>query len=511
MEKKAIDHLEHLYKDELNSHEFKKVINNIDIMSFKLNDLQKPKKLSSKNSRNLNDNIPKVRNSLIFKHKPEKDSININLYKPKEEVDNNLFEYSHSDTTKKEEIVSGNNKFKKRNNMPLKLCKTFKNCGDNINNAQFLLFNKNNNKQSINPITKVSSKNCLSSNKRGSLLTSKKRKKSKDKEKISPIKNDKNEKDNMYILKTKKTYHKTNFSNNKLLSFPKINMISDFHNENENENKQSINNNNKYYKRSSNNIFSQFRQRAKSNYIRNFLKIHSNNHRKKTINEKSNPNKNKNYAEIIYDTDNEFENNILCLLDKSFKNKRNSALNTKKHRHYGTMEIYDDKFLKNFNNSLDDKQNMSNDIGKMSNSNSISIIQKTELNHCNLNNEDKEFDDEFLQVNSGNINLKYKQIPTQKVVSLDSKEKDNEEDNDNNINNNQHINKSNKSKKKKKVIIYNNINYFRNTQREEDNDAGSKTNKNNNNEDKNDSIDTYGKKNSKRCVTSFFNCCFLAD
>ena len=171
MEKKAIDHLEHLYKDELNSHEFKKVINNIDIMSFKLNDLQKPKKLSSKNSRNLNDNIPKVRNSLIFKNKPEKDSININLYKPKEEVDNNLFEYSHSDTTKKEEIVSGNNKFKKRNNMPLKLCKTFKNCGDNINNAQFLLFNKNNNKQSINPITKVSSKNCLSSNKRGSLLT----------------------------------------------------------------------------------------------------------------------------------------------------------------------------------------------------------------------------------------------------------------------------------------------------------------------------------------------------
>ena len=163
MEKKVIDHLEHLYKDELNSHEFKKANNNIDIMSFKLNDLPKQKKLSSKNSKNLNDNIPKVRNSLIFKNKPEKDSININLYKPKEEVDNNnLFEYSNSDTTKKEEIISGN-KFKKRNNMPLKLCKTFKNCGDNINNAQFLLFNKNNNKQSINPITKVSSKNCLSS------------------------------------------------------------------------------------------------------------------------------------------------------------------------------------------------------------------------------------------------------------------------------------------------------------------------------------------------------------
>ena len=38
MEKKAIDHLEEIYKDEINSHDIKKAINNVDIMSFKIKD-----------------------------------------------------------------------------------------------------------------------------------------------------------------------------------------------------------------------------------------------------------------------------------------------------------------------------------------------------------------------------------------------------------------------------------------------------------------------------------------
>ena len=170
MEKMAIEHLEELYKDELDSHDLKKAINNIDIMSFKLNGLQNNKKLSSKNSKFSKEK----RNTLIFKNKLKKDSFNINVFKPKEEIDN-LFANSNSDATKKEEEQNNENKFKKRSNKALKICKTFKNCGENINNAKFLLFNKGNNninKHSINPTKKFSRKESLISNKKAIILQS---------------------------------------------------------------------------------------------------------------------------------------------------------------------------------------------------------------------------------------------------------------------------------------------------------------------------------------------------
>ncbi len=503
MEKKAIEHLEQLYKDELDSHELKKAINNIDIMSLKSKDFQINKKLSSKNSKNFNENNPRIKSTLIFKKKLEKDSININLYKPKEEDDKNLIEYSHSDGSKKEEdeIKTGTN-FKKRNNVALKVCKTFKNCGENINKAKILLFNKNNNKNTERPtktIKRFSTKNCLSS-KRGTLLQSSKKFK-KLKEKISPkIEND-------YILKTKKTYYQ-----------PII--ISDFQyekHEKENENnKESINNYYKDNKESANNIINQFRKRTKSNYIKNGLKIQSNNQRKKSPHENYKTNKNINYLEIKDDTGNEVENNLLCLLDKSFKNNRNSVINNKKHNHYGTVEVGHDKFLKNLNNYLDDRKITLNDIGKISNSNSISIIKQTELHNYNLNNIGDEFADNHLVGNSGKLNNKLKHISTQKVGSFDSKEED-EINDDENINNNQNIQNNNsksiKNKKKKNVIIYNNINYFRNTQKEDDDD--NIVNKQNSNmiknEEKNDSISTYNKKSTKKYSCSFFNCCFLLD
>ena len=508
MEKKAIDHLEKLYKDELDSHDLKKAINNIDIMSLKLKDFQNTKKSFSKNTKNFNENIPRIKSTLIFKKKPEKDSININLYKPKEETDKNLFEYSHSDESKKEEEIITGNKFKKRNNVALKVCKTFKNCDENINKAKILLFNKNNKNsvRPIKPIKKFSTKNCLSS-KRGTLLQSTKRHK-KLKEKISPHKIE-----NDYVLKTKKTYYQPDYSNNKLLYFSKNNMISEFQGEKENENhKESINNYFKDNKENSNNIFNQFRKRTKINYMKNGLKIQSTNHRKKSSNERYKTNKNLYYAEIKDDTSNEVENNILCLLDKSFKEKRNSVINTKKHNHYGTVEIGHDKYLKNLNNSLEDKKIMLNDIGKISNSNSISVIKQTELNHCNLNNIDNEFANNFLVGNSGKSNNKFKPISSQKIEYIDSKDEE-ENNNDENINNNQNNNsKANKNKKKKKVIIYNNINYFRNTQKEESDNIDNRQNTNKvNNEEKNDSINSYNKKSTKRCTSSFFSCCFLLD
>ena len=518
MEKMAIEHLEELYKDELDSHDLKKAINNIDIMSFKLNGLQNNKKLSSKNSKFSKEK----RNTLIFKNKLKKDSFNINVFKPKEEIDN-LFANSNSDATKKEEEQNNENKFKKRSNKALKICKTFKNCGENINNAKFLLFNKGNNninKHSINPTKKFSRKESLISNKKAIILQSSKRHKrqkdyNKEKGKISPTKFE-NDIVNNNILKKKKTYYKTNYSNNKLLYFFNNNIISQFKSDN-NENNKENNNNNNYIKNkgSTNNIYGQFRKRAKSNYARNYLYCNSNNLRKKlnTI-EKSKLDSNtkqkiqNNNQEIIYDTDNEVENNILCLLDKSFKKNRNSLVtNNKKNKHYGTMELINDNYLKNLHSSLDNKKKSPIDIGKISNSNSISIIKKTEMNQYNINNKDEEeLDDEFLQGGIGQGKDGFKNMSTQKIISFGFK--DNEQNFDDNLITSN--NKSIKNKKKKKYIIYNNINYFKNTERE-DNGLEDENNKQIVNEEKNDSMNSYSSKLSKRCFGSFFKCCFLPD
>ena len=424
----------------------------------------------------------------------------------------------------KKEVEQNNDiKFKKRNNFELKISKTFKNCGENINNAKFLLFNKGNNnninKLSINPTKKYSKKESLISNKKGAILHSSKRHKKqkefiKEKEKISPAKL---ENDNYNILKKKKTYYKTNYSNNKLLYFFNNNIISQFKNDNYENNKENNNNNNlNKNKGSSNNVYTQFRKRAKSNYGRNYLYCNSNNLRKK-INvidksklESNSKTKNQNnIQEIIYDTDNEVENNILCLLDKSFKKNRNTFISNKKKKHYGTVEILNDNYLKNLHSSLDNKKKVPIDIGKISNSNSISIIKKTEINQYNINNKDEEeLDNEFLQGGIGDYKDGFKNMSTQKVISFGLKDNEQNGIDDNLFTSN---NKSIKNKKKKKYIIYNNINYFKNADRNDEalNDKG--TNKQIVNEVKNESINSYSSKLSKRCFSSFFKCCFLPD
>ena len=514
MEKFAIDHLEGLYKDEINSHELKKVINNIDLISYKINGIQDKKKLSSKNPKYINESIPISRNSLTFKNKLRKDSSNLKTFKPKEE---NIFVYSNSDDSKKEEEQINNIKKKRIND--IKPCKTFKNCGENINKAKYLFFNKANSKPLLDPAKKFSTKNCLSSNKRRMFLqTTKRHRKLKDKTKengkLSP---NKIETDNLF--KKKKPYYKTNYSNNKIILF-KNNIISEFQNENNENSKGSnkINNNNKQNKDNKENsiiIINQFRMKAKNSNGKLNLKSYSNNHRKKSFNEKSKQDSNnivlknlKSNVEIINDTDNEVENNILCLLDKSFKKKRNSVL-SKKNNHYGTMELFNDNFIKNFHSSVDNKKiknTISNDIGKISNSHSISIIKKTELNHFNMNDKDEDFEDSFFfGGQSGQIKHQFKHMLTQKVEAFGYKDKDNDE------NLFLSSNKSLKNKEEKKYIIYNNINYFKNTQRDEKNLEDNQNNSQINKEVKNDNVNENNNKLSKRCGSSFFNCCFLLD
>ena len=525
MEKKAIDHLEEIYKNEINSHDIKKAINNVDIISFKIKNFNINKKLSSKNSKFIQDTIP-FKNTLIFRNNINKDSTNINSFKPKESIEN-LFVYSNSEHSKKEEEEKINDiKINKRNNLRLKVCKTFKNCEENIKNAKFLFFNKGNNKQSMKPLKNFSNKNCLTNNKRGSnFQISKRHKKQKDKEKDSF-----HEKDNDVILKKKKTFHRTSNSNNKLLYFQTNNIIKDFEKDNyengEEKNKGNNKNNckdNKDNKEKLDNVIYQFqRKRTKSNYIKRYINSNSNsNKNKKKVmdktkhdndtdkNKKNNNIKTmKNNQEIVYDTDNEVENNILRLLDKSFK-KRNSVLNNnKKKKHYGTQEIFNDKFLRNFHNSIVCKNNKTNDFGKISNFSNISIIKKTELNHYDINNNDDS--DDFFHEFTKKSGPKFKGMSAQKVVSFEYKDNDNDENK-----NEDFMNYNTKNKRKKKFIIYNNINYFKTTQRD-DNELIDKNKDNNINNEKKNNIIISNKKNSfsnnfaNRCC-SLFNCCFLLD
>ena len=329
------------------------------------------------------------------------------------------------------------------------------------------------------------------------------------------------------VLKKKKTFVRTSNSNIKLLYFQNNNIIKEFENDNyENAEEKNKENNKNYFKDNKDNkdkldnVIYQFRRkRTKSNYIKRYINSNSNSNKNKkkttdktkhdidTDKNKKNNNIKTINQEIVYDTDNEVENNILCLLDKSFK-KRNSVLNNnKKRKHYGTQEIFNDKFLRNFHNSIACKNNKTNDFGKISNFSNISIIKKTELNHYDINNID-DSDDLFNEFTKKR-GPKFKGMSAQKVVSFEYKDNDDENKNEDFMNHNT------RNKRKKKFIIYNNINYFKTTQRD-DNELIDK-NKNNsiNNEEKNDII-ICNKKNSfsnnfaNRCC-SLFNCCFLLE
>ena len=530
MEKKAIDHLEGIYREELDSHDIRKAFNNIDNIPINSNNYFFKKKQSSRNVKSSQDSAVPLRNTLIFKNKnSNKDSINIFSFKPKESHEN-LFVHSNSEKTKKEEekMEDLHLKTTKPKNIGLKVCKTLKNCGENINNAKLLIFDKsNNNKQSIKLTKNFSNKNCFFNNKRGSLFQMSKRHR-KLKEKDSS--------ENFEIVKKKKIRKPYN-SNNKLLYFTKNNIIQAFDNcdkdnskynnnqDNYNQYNNNQDNNNKenikhYIKENNVYLFSQIkRKRTKSNNIKHYITSNSNRYKTKRIfnssgkekhdnekNKKRTSNKNlKNNQEIIYDTDNEVENNILCLLDKSFK-KRNSVVNNQNKKQYCTQELVNDKLFKNFHNSIPCKNRNSKDIGKISNFSNISIIKKTEFNHYDINNND---DSDFFQENTKKKGPKFKGISTQKVVSFEYK--DNNEDNKNEDN----IFYTTKNKRKKKVIIYNNINYYKTTQKEDNNDII--LHNEDNNEENNDIL-IYSKKNSfsnnnynNHCGCPLFNCCFLLD
>ena len=535
MEKKTVNNLKEihniigeLYKDELDSHNIKKVKNNIDIMA---NNCYNIKKLSNKNIKYYKD-YPFFRNTLVDKTKSNKDSINVKSFKPKESK-RNLFIYSNDEESQKEEEEKINDlKVTKKNNFGLKVCKTFKNCGDNINKAKYLFLGKSNYKQSMKPIKHFNSKNCLTSNKRGSFFpTTKRHRKIKEKES--------SENNNIEIIKKKQPFHRSSNSNNKLLHISKNNIIQEFENSHKENNKENNkendkdnnkdNNNKHYYKDNKDNkdncvnIIKQFkRKRTKSNYyIKHYITSNSNRNPNKqgftfSTKEKRENDKNKkkiikknskNNQEIVYDTDNEVENKILSILDKSFK-KRNSVINNKKKKHYCTQELANDNYFKNFHNSIAFRNNKTNNYDKISNFSNISIIKKTEFNNYDINNND-ESEDIFQDYNKKKSS-KFKGVSEQKVESFIFHDNDNDNEEKGKEDN---INYNAKNKRKKKFIIYNNIDYYKNTQKEDNDDIIIK-NEDVNNEEKNINNNKNSGSNNftnHHCCYSFFNCCFLFD
>lgn len=481
---KAFEKLEELYKNELNSHDFK-LKNRDDNLSLKMNKL-----LNDNNYfRNIKITAPLMKNIISMKNRCRKKSYNANY----DQIKNKLEDFSDDNDIEniKEEIEEINNKKNNNNvNSKLKVSKTIKNCGENINKAKIILFNKdkgnNNIRQPMKSAKKVNSK-CLSCNKRESVLKSQSSKKAKrylelDKEQQTKNENDKRKKSNFrsdnYSNRGIRTDNfDSNKNNNNVISQFKYNnsIVKSNINDNKKGNKYSTTNGNK------NNI--------------NLDKIKINNNKIK---------------EIIYDSDNEVENNLLSLLDKTRKKKKRNSVETKKRKHYGTQEIIKDKLILNMQNSYELKKHKSNDIGKTSNFNSISIIKKTEINHYNDDELIKELNDN----ENWNWNNIFKNITEQKVVSFEYNE------NNNLIKYSESNNKPIRSKSNKKFIIYNNINYFKNTQREENLDENNKNNNqiyiidninkndvnmvNNNKEIKNNSV-------KSNCLTSLFNCCFLSE
>ena len=368
----------------------------------------------------------------------------------------------------------------------------------------------------MRPMKNFSNKNCLTTKKRGNFLpTTRRHRKLKEKESSET-----NE-----IFKNKKIHKSISSSNNKLLRFSKNIIFQNFDNtikENKEDNNMEKNRHyNKVSKDNYNNLFNQFKGKGtKSNYIKLYSSRNSNSNKKdkgftfsnkdKNDNDKSKKkfyHKNSKYnVDISYETDNEVENNILCLMGKSPK-KRNSIINNNQKDLYFTQKLANDKIFTSLNNSLAGKKNKSNDFGIISNFSNISIIKKTELNHCDINNNDYS---DFFQDNVKKKGPKFKGMANQKDLSNDYKDNDSEEQrNEDNINDNV------KNKEEKKYIIYNNINYYKTTQKDND-DIIIKNKDSINNEEKDDNSIinkkiSFNNNYNSHCGCSLFNCCFVVD
>ena len=171
MEENSNNHLEELSIDENDSVYLKNNKNQIE--SLKLKYFGSKKKLSDKNNKFNQENMHKARRTLILKNKHNKNDLNLYSYKPKKKI-NKLFNYSISEESKKKEEISYESKSKKKNKIKLKVSKTFKNCGDNINKAKLLIFNKNSNKHRLSNKNSLISKKKIISNVKKSKKTNNK-------------------------------------------------------------------------------------------------------------------------------------------------------------------------------------------------------------------------------------------------------------------------------------------------------------------------------------------------
>ena len=475
MEKNIFEKIDEIYKNELDSHNLKINKNSInDSLPFKANELLLNQ---NKNIKNNKDNEFINKNMLISKKKFRKECLNTNFFEQNEKIEESFKYNNNFENLNKEEKIN-RAKVNKRNSVKLKVCKAFKKFQDNLNSVQLLNSNKDNSKQKVTK--RISFKNYLSCKR--DILNSQS---SKRYSKLIDKKN-KNEIEiyNINTNKRKKSDYKSNNTNH------------DFEiekNKNNNENyKEEKNNKNNVNKHLDNNYIN-----SDGTKKRKMIEKTNNELMQKNIYKNTNIN-NKN-IEVLQDSDNEVEYNILYLLEKPLKKKkRNSIVNTRKRKHYGTQE-FNEKIFQNLPKYFGLKKYKSNDIEKIS-LNENNLIKKKENNNLNFNNE-------FL-MESNEINVPtFKSIYVQKVVSLEFNDKnDLNKENEHQVDN--YLNK-------KKLIIYNNFNYFKTTQKDENHLENLKENNQEyyiNNVNKNDininnNKKIVNKKDINNCFKCIFNCC----
>ena len=481
MENIAINQIEELYKDEINSHNIKKSKKNIGIKSFKSIELKYKKNMSNKFSYKTRLNKLISQSIGDNKNTEKNDSVNFNLYMQKDQNDSSFFCNNEYKREKEEEEKKKNSPIQTKKVIKLKTCNSFRNCGGNINNAQLLLFNKenNNNKENIKQTNKIGIHKI-----RSLFQNSKKYKKPKykDLDKDSIIKNE-------YEIcspKRKITKNRGSRSNNKLLIIPKSFNIQSPEEEKDENSKKNLDNKNERYNEviSSNNLIP-IRKNMKTNFQ---FKCSNSNEIKKTKMNNS-PSKFK------------FDN----IGDKNKKiNKNNELENSKKLIFTQSPIKYKNKNNNNDNGSKNDK--LINNLEISSNFNSISI-KKREKNKNNLNNKNNNKNDEESFSSSFTYKNKFKIISPQKIISFiynDNKNKEKE---------NKEINSNINNKIDNKKIINNiNINCYKTMEKNDNELEKEKENDKVNlkNESFADNIkNILNNSVEKKSCNSFFRCCFL--
>ncbi len=135
---KAFEKIEELYKNELNLHDFKLKNNNKDTnLSLKMNKILN----GDKCFQSIKVTAPLMKNIMSMKNRFRKQSYNANNEQIKTKLEDGS-DLNDIENIEEEFEELKDKKNKKEVDSKLKVSRTIKNCGENINKAKIILFNR---------------------------------------------------------------------------------------------------------------------------------------------------------------------------------------------------------------------------------------------------------------------------------------------------------------------------------------------------------------------------------